>query len=278
MVLLTTSSQTLQPINRLYVFGDSLSDVGNVYKATGGAYPPNPPYYRGRYSNGPVWVEHLASRLALRNQQIINTAYGGATTGSGSINGIPGVLAQVGEFTKNHPKASRKTLHVLWAGANDYLNGATNPTMPIANLSKAIETLAQTGAQTILVGNLPDLGNLPATRNSAYAKALTGIAIAHNNELAKALTRLRQNLGSDVQIIEFDTYGLYQTAIAKPGQFGFTNVTSACTNNQATCDNADQFLFWDGIHPTAATHRILGERALSAITSTSSAQERQVLK
>lgn len=279
MVLLTTSPQTFQPINRLYVFGDSLSDVGNVYKSTGGAYPPNPPYYRGRYSNGPVWVEHLASRLALRNQQIINTAYGGATTGGGSINGIPGVLAQVEDFTKNPPKASRKTLHVLWAGANDYLNGAANPTIPIANLAKAIHTLAATGAQTIVVANLPDLGNLPATRNNPYAKALTALTDAHNAALTNSLVQLRQKLGTDLHIIEFDTYGLYQSAIANPSKFGFTNVTSACTNNQTTCDNADQFLFWDGIHPTATTHRILGDRAFAAITSTHSAQAQwQVLQ
>jgi phospholipase/lecithinase/hemolysin len=43
-----------------YFFGDSLSDTGNVYTVFGPGYVPAP-YYDGRFSNGPVWVEHLAA-------------------------------------------------------------------------------------------------------------------------------------------------------------------------------------------------------------------------
>src|SRR5437660_8377950 len=50
------------PITQMVVFGDSLSDVGNVYAATGS---PPAPYYPGRYSNGPIWVERLAANLGL---------------------------------------------------------------------------------------------------------------------------------------------------------------------------------------------------------------------
>ena len=38
---------------QIVVFGDSLSDNGNQYKNTG--QPPSPPYYNGRFSNGPTW-------------------------------------------------------------------------------------------------------------------------------------------------------------------------------------------------------------------------------
>lgn len=272
MVMLQTSMQNSHQIsysiNQLHVFGDSLSDVGTVYKATGGLYPPNPPYYRGRYSNGPVWVEHLASRLSLSNSQITNTACGGSTTGGGSINGIPGVLAQVENFTKTHPQTSSKTLYVLWAGANDYLNGVANPTVPVANVSRAISALVDMGAKNILVANLPDLGNVPATRKSAFSNALTALTTAHNAGLTKSLATLKQQVGSDVHIIEFNTYALYGEAIANPTQFGFTNVTGACVDNLANCTQPDQFLFWDGIHPTAAAHRILADRAYSLVTTT----------
>lgn len=37
-------------IDQLYVFGDSLSDTGNTYKATQGIIPPSPPYFQGRFS------------------------------------------------------------------------------------------------------------------------------------------------------------------------------------------------------------------------------------
>jgi len=51
-------------INQIVVFGDSLSDSGNLFAATMGTTPP-PPYYQGRFSNGPVWVEDLAGRLGV---------------------------------------------------------------------------------------------------------------------------------------------------------------------------------------------------------------------
>jgi phospholipase/lecithinase/hemolysin len=48
----------------LYVFGDSLSDSGNLFALTGGTLPPSPPY-AGKMSNGPVAVEYLAANLGL---------------------------------------------------------------------------------------------------------------------------------------------------------------------------------------------------------------------
>jgi phospholipase/lecithinase/hemolysin len=54
----------------------------------------------------------------------------------------------------------------VWAGANDYLSGgATAPTQAIANLTHAVQSLAAVDAKQIMVVNLPDLGDLPATRN-----------------------------------------------------------------------------------------------------------------
>ena len=47
-------------VEELIVFGDSLSDNGNLYAAAG---VPGPPYFEGRFSNGPTWVEVLAERL-----------------------------------------------------------------------------------------------------------------------------------------------------------------------------------------------------------------------
>ena len=55
--------------DRMYVFGDSLSDTGNVSNVTRfvqtldpstSVQPPSPPYFQGRYSNGPLWVDYLA--------------------------------------------------------------------------------------------------------------------------------------------------------------------------------------------------------------------------
>ena len=52
-------------ITEIVVFGDSLSDTGNLYLASGKTTPPSPPYFLGWFSNGPLWVERLASRLVV---------------------------------------------------------------------------------------------------------------------------------------------------------------------------------------------------------------------
>ncbi|MHC4946335.1 MAG: hypothetical protein ACYTG7_25250, partial [Planctomycetota bacterium] len=41
----------------LWSFGDSLTDTGNTFALTGGSFPLSPPYFDGRFSDGPVWIE-----------------------------------------------------------------------------------------------------------------------------------------------------------------------------------------------------------------------------
>ena len=260
------NQSTHQPINQLLVFGDSLSDVGHVFRATTGEYPESPPYFQGRYSNGRVWVEQLADQLQLSAQQVQNFAWGGATTGQTGISGVPGVLAQVEQFSTKNQTANSQALYVIWAGANDYLYSEATPAGSIANLSQAVRSLSKIGATRFLIGNIPDLGNLPATRTNGNAKLLSQAAIAHNQALKSAIASLQSEL--KVNLIEIDNYAAYQAAIANPKQFGFTNVTSAYLEAKNSDAKADQFLFWDGIHPTTTTHKILSDRAFTIVRST----------
>ena len=272
MTSLVFSAQQPEPINELDVFGDSLSDVGTVFRATGGMYPPNPTYFQGRYSNGRVWVEYLASRLHLSSKQTNNFAYGGSTTGSDSPSEtlrernalVPGLLTQVQSFTQTHQQTNPNALYVVWAGANDYLQGESGATIPVENVKRAIASLAGVGVKKILVANLPDLGQLPATRTRPNSASLSALTQAHNQGLRRALKLLSQQY-STLQIVTLDANALYREAMTNPAAFGFTNVISACLSGSRVCDNPDQFLFWDGIHPTTAAHRILGEAAFSAL-------------
>jgi thermolabile hemolysin len=274
MVVLSNSAQNSNQINELYVFGDSLSDIGNVFEATGRVYPPNPPYFQGRYSNGRLWVEHLASKLKLSPQKTNNFAWGGATSGIDS-NGVPGLLTQVQNFVRANQEINPQALATIWSGANDYLHGVSDPTISVENLSEAIALLSEAGIKQILVPNLPDLGKLPATRNNSNSETLTALTNTHNLNLSQSLNQLKQQLNSGTQIIELDVYTLYQEAITNPEKFGFTNVSDTClnetfpTSNLASsltiCDRPAQFLFWDGIHPTTATHQILAEKAFLSI-------------
>src|SRR5262245_14581793 len=86
-LLLPSSAQARNPLTEVVVFGDSLSDTGNLFLASGGTVA-TPPYFNGRFSNGPVWVEVLADKLGLDapTPSVLggtNFAFGGAETGAG---------------------------------------------------------------------------------------------------------------------------------------------------------------------------------------------------
>jgi phospholipase/lecithinase/hemolysin len=272
-------------IQGLYVFGDSLSDTGTVFRATGGTYPPNPPYFQGRYSNGRVWVEYLADRLHLSPNQANSFAWGGATTGNvptqsgqpADVNSfVPNVLMQVQSLVQTNTPANPDALYVLWAGANDYLQGMANTNAPVENLTKAIASLAKIGAKKILVANLPDLGQLPVTRTTAISTQLSRLSQSHNQGLRRSLKLLNQQY-PDLQLAVLDAYSLYRAAIDQPAKFGYSNVVAACLVSTHPCGNPDQFLFWDGLHPTTATHRHLADAALAAIQQTGIISSKQAV-
>jgi phospholipase/lecithinase/hemolysin len=126
------AAQAAKPTyDALYVFGDSYCDVGNIFTATGGAEPPAP-YYNGRFSNGPIWLDHVAGFLGVLFQPSLlsgtDYAFGGAwVTAPQPIFGgtIPSVPEQVELYLSQHgSKADPNALYIIEGGGNDIL-GAT---------------------------------------------------------------------------------------------------------------------------------------------------------
>src|ERR1035441_9762115 len=75
VLLALTSIASAGAYTAVIAYGDSLSDNGNLFAATG---QPPAPYWNGRFSNGPVTVEYLANSL---HSPLLDFAWGGATTG-----------------------------------------------------------------------------------------------------------------------------------------------------------------------------------------------------
>jgi phospholipase/lecithinase/hemolysin len=131
-ISLTSMMVSAGPLQKVFVFGDSLSDTGNVFTVTEPVFedpiPVSPPYFMGRFSDGPVWVEILAERLDLELRPFLeggtNFAFGGAELGLdtedvfernvGVI--IPSIRSQVQAFFAQHlfDDADSEALYILW--------------------------------------------------------------------------------------------------------------------------------------------------------------------
>src|SRR6476660_3811534 len=136
------------PFNNLVVFGDSLSDVGNI-AAQPFINTPGPYYWNGRFSNGPVYAETLATGLGRpplnRSTATGGTdyAYGGAkTTGTAFPDSlfVKDIDDQVNQYLSSH-NGNANTLYVVFAGANDLLDGQTNMSVPVGSLQTSMEKL-----------------------------------------------------------------------------------------------------------------------------------------
>ena len=265
---LGSTNATAALFSGLFSFGDSLSDAGNTSLATGGALP-GAGYYNGRYSNGPVWVERLAGYLGLpaASPSLLggtNSAWAGAYTLSGGS--VPTIAQQVALFTGGGGSFLSTDLITLWGGANDFLlGGQLNPTVPAANILGIIPLLANAGAKTILLPNLPDLGDTPALLSTNDANSILGASLwtqGFNQTLASQIAVLESAYGIDIVLL--DIYAIGKALKNDPGAFGFTNTTDSAllTGNAAF---ADQYLYWDSVHPTSGVQDIFAQEGFKAL-------------
>jgi len=289
-----------QAYTAIYAFGDSLSDVGNVFGATGGAIP-GAPYANGQFSNGPVWVQDLAQLAGLslltpsgppgHSTGGTDYAWGDATTGySGTLNSPnvpPTANLQVAQFLSDHGAAPKGGLYTFTLGANDVnniLNGLNTGPSPAVDLAGAafaeateITQLAQAGARNFIVALVPDLGLTPQARalGPAAQLAASQAAFAYNSLLEQDLSTLTASLHGSLHFL--DTFSWLDKAVADPTSVGLplgANVTDPCytgpyTGGGTACSNQNSYIFWDQLHPAAAVDALLAEQAWALAPSPS---------
>lgn len=274
------SAANAQTYSRLVVFGDSLSDNGNLYAATGNTQPTSPPYFQGRFSNGPVFTELLgfnAGRSAAGAPRTgsINYAYGGARTDSSAF--PPGMRNQLLQYTGGGGTFGANDLVSILGGANNIFQAvpaasvSPNPTGAIqpvalaaaADINFIVNSVAAAGAGTILVSNLPNLAltpqfnqgpGAPAAPLADYAGTQFNGALL-NGLMATAAARPGTN------IILMDLYKIGFPIANNPGLFGLTNARDSCFNGVTVCATPGSYLYWDSVHPTAAGHQLLARLA-----------------
>lgn len=293
------------PYQSIYVFGDSLSDTGNLYarvrSATFGlySYPSPPEYTRYRFTNGPdvqpagsafngVWHEQLADALGVpRATHSIaggsNFAFGGATTGSGVERFYlfvtsDNLATQTSSYLQRPGTAPQDALFAVWAGGNDLINaatasGATSTTIAAAgqtalnNLQASINTLLGDGARGILWPNLPPLDQTP-TGQALSPSLRSALATASAQFRADWEMRIGDLAvqNPSVSFIGVDVYGLFAELSADPTRYGLTNVTGMAVGQPVA---PDEYLFWDDLHPTTRGHNLLAQAALLGLAGAS---------
>ena len=301
LLILLSFSALAAPFTGLYFFGDSLTDTGNVAKATSvlGGYTfglvpnhPSSPYVGGRFSNGPVWAEYAADRLG-RPQDAAsagmslgwlgrtggagnNYAVGGARTDSSGALGLldfvipTGMMQQVDFYlSRAGGGADPDGLYFLMGGGNDLRDAAR---ITEAGQRQAAAELAAhnmlTLVETLYYSGARQFMLINAPNVGVIPESLAAGLLEAGTDAAWHFNGSLDWHGhylrtlSGLSLQTFDLFGFHNELV---GQFGWGAIRP-CKDDPGTCD---QTLFFDSVHPTARVHQMLGERIADQLLGTS---------
>lgn len=276
---------------QMVVFGDSVSDTGNrhlqcdcvdtapfyVAPAPLGPYEQHSPRLDPRFTNGKVWAEYL-----LGTDNFVNYAIGDARARDREVN-ADDLPAQVSRYlTDVSYTIDPDTVHVLMIGILDIYDAVAasfKGDTPLASqiIEDAVGAVADTvsllygaGARRFYVPNLFDAGlpvsiryytspAPPAGETPQAAALATSLTAAYNDAFSYVLAQL--SLAPGVTIATSDLFGLSR-ALYDSGDF---ITDSSCLTPlipiDAVCEDPNDYMFYDGLHPTSAVHRNMASEA-----------------
>jgi outer membrane lipase/esterase len=268
----------------LAVFGDSLSDPGNLdglVRSITGQPIPRADVVDGRLTNGPVWAEHVAADFARRDLPTANFAFIGANAAAdGPPNPafpelsplIPSIPQQVALFAQSQPELGHRPVAAFLGGANDlFFGGIGSPDVGAVareaarGVADSARAVAGLGISDVVLFKLPDLGLTPSYalfQPQLRSEATLGSDI-FNATLGNEIVDLR---AAGLNVIEIDLDRLFVDLIADPERFGVSDVTLPCVFPSAAAaaafgqdlvcsgDLPDARAFWSAVHPNAVIH------------------------
>lgn len=265
-------------------FGDSLTDHGGLQSYLG-VYDPvsNPNGALEVWSNGDTWIEYFVAELGatLDNNAIagaMSLGHESATVQSYSDAGVfpqLGLVGQVNTYVSGEPSfAASETLFTIWIGGNDFLEFgrgemATNDPYEMienamANISTAINALYQGGARNFLIINLPVMSATPSynTRPEEEINQVMMLTAIYNHFLKELASSLNASL-TDSSIYYYDVF-YYMEIVLLANTFADSTTTymelDALGNKTGNVNGpAENYFFWDSIHPTTKAHEIVGK-------------------
>ena len=265
LLSIRSQTQTVSAFEALYAFGDSLSDTGRELAE---------PFfhYKGRWSNGPLWVEYLSTKLGLVYNPANNYAHSGAQ--------VDDMLGQIDDLVM--PAHPERCLFVVWAGGNDFLQTYRQNLVDdakwerqieysISNYFQVIVRLYNKGVRSVLAPNTVDLTQIPSVNYipDIYRDYIRRKVQQFNATLAQALDRLNVEK-PDLRVIRMDAYERLEEVLRDPGAYSFIETDRDVLSNIFLFPYdfegpGANYLFWDPIHPTTKAHSIIAGWFLEAL-------------
>ncbi|KAK9760132.1 hypothetical protein K7432_016154 [Basidiobolus ranarum] len=268
--VLIASQVVYAEINRIVAYADSLTDNGNTHRYSG--YPPAP-YYEGRFSNGPTWIDYTAKSLGIPQ---INNAFGGATSNNDYVYSkyndyiVPGFKQQLEQLPPPYG-SQEQNLYAVFMGANDIMGLAhaytyvmvRNYTITtiVDNVMKGIERMYTIyKARNFIVFNQFPLDRLPVIKpkNKPYVKDVIN---QFNSELFKRVDAMKSS-----NITHVDVHTWLSGVLDNPTMYDFKITNSSCLDALKVCKKPDEYLVWDAVHPTTKLHKLLGRHVATIVS------------
>src|SRR5580765_8056662 len=245
---------TTTQYSRLYVFGDSYSDIGTGYID----------------GNGPTAVAYLGWLMGLQVAPSKATnaagkslvfAVSGAGTGEGTGRQIKeallgyGMMNQVRDFAARVKSGEmafdpQTTLFFLAGGLND---GRQATATTLANLKQELQILRELGARHVTIALLP-------TKIPQFA----AVGLRLNPAYAQFVGEEASATGLDLWLNHWGA--AFDDVMEHPAAYGIVNTTSACAgraifdqNPTPVADPATYFFYHEG-HSSTAVHRIVRKK------------------
>ncbi len=235
--------------NKIVIFGDSLSDTGNLWRNLAHILPKSPPYYHGHFSNGKMWDEVLYEHFFPNRNDFAdyNYAVGGASAYFSWHSPLPYTLSdEVSDYLFHYDNDDNtKVLYVIWIGGNNYLRQPSYSSSVVKNVVAAIKKqskrLLSEKANKLLIMNLPNMGRMPDALEGHEVDLFTHYSKEHNERLAKMITELREEYPL-ATIASFDAEQKLDEVFNNPEKFHMHHLTTACFTGGYTFNPQDNDL------------------------------------
>lgn len=271
-------------VTETWFFGSSTTDSGNLQAAA--PILPDPPYFEGHASNGPVWAEYFADILGTDATASAfggtNYAMGGARTNVLSLGFIPPITAQVvGYLSDNGFVADSQALYVFQTAANDLpvakleepevakqiMQGA------VASTGTFMADLYFAGARNFMLLTLPELPTVPVGAVLPDGTNLVRLA----NDGFRSIASDFEAMGASVWVV--DVHRLVNEVVDDPRAFDLEVAHCSFMGKDALaviggditpepCEPSvpvDQYMMFDAEHFTTVMHDILAHEALGEL-------------